>query len=31
LVGNQTVLLNIGDDGAGVTFTGKGNAGEQKR
>jgi hypothetical protein len=31
LVGNQTVLLNIGDGGAGVTFTGKGNAGEQKR
>lgn len=31
LVGNQTVLLNIGGDEAGLTFTGKGAAGEQKR
>jgi hypothetical protein len=29
LVGSQTVLLNIGGDG--LTFTGKGTAGEQKR
>jgi len=31
LVGNQTVLLNIGGDNDGMMFTGKGNAGEQKR
>lgn len=30
LVGSQSVLLNIGGD-KGLTFTGKGNAGEQKR
>lgn len=31
LVGSQTVLINMGGDGDGVMFTGKGNAGEQKR
>jgi hypothetical protein len=31
LVGNQTVLLNIGGENDGMMFTGKGNAGEQKR
>jgi len=31
LVGNQTVLLNIGGENDGMMFTGKGNVGEQKR
>jgi hypothetical protein len=31
LAGRQTVLLQIGGDGGAVTFTGKGNTGEQKR
>jgi hypothetical protein len=31
LVGNQTVLINIGGDNDGMMFTGKGTAGEQKR
>ena len=31
LVGSQTVLINIGGERGDVMFTGKGNAGEQKR